>query len=696
MAYNYSQTFYVDPNTVSNSSIVFLNSVNLYFKAKPTATNNASGITNPGVSISITKTKSSTQSGSLNIPDFTNEYVNSLLRKAYADISISTTAATATNFKFNTPVAVETGKFYSINVKIEDPGYILWLAKSGDKLVGTNNPFAGFSGGHLGSLFDNGTDGTITPRQSTQLKFSVDVVKFLANTVTVEIANKDYEFLSVWNQKGNFIGGELVYEKTSNNTGTILCTSGNSTVRGVGTSFQTKFTTGSYFGIYKDGTNVVLRKVASIANSTSLTVTEPLPFTNSTGAGFFSSPVGKVYSSVSSANTLYLTESTANSTLYFDYGKTVIGVTSNASALVTSVDNFPVSQIKPEIGITIPSGGNVAVQYAFAKSNSTAYSIASAFNTAPNYQVTNITQYNSMIMSRSLEVRNPTYLYGSNHKSAVLKLVIKENGDPINGVYTSPYIYQEKIDIFSSINVINDNDYKENTRHGEAKSKHITTKVSFDKGKSAEDLLVYSTVYQPAGTRIEAYAKIHNGKDPEAFDDKDWTKLILIDNSNNQVSSTTSNNYVELTFGLPTTPVVEYTADGTVTTQLGNNIIVGHGTDFGRSEISNGDVIKIYSPVFPDQFHVAAVNAITNATHLSINSPIANTSLVGDGFVIDVVDNPQSAFLNIENSNVVRYYDTNRIEYDTYDTMQLKFLLLSSNPNVAPRIRDIRAIGVSA
>jgi len=44
--YVISQTFFVDRNACQGSDNAFLTSVDLYFKKKPSATNNSSGITN--------------------------------------------------------------------------------------------------------------------------------------------------------------------------------------------------------------------------------------------------------------------------------------------------------------------------------------------------------------------------------------------------------------------------------------------------------------------------------------------------------------------------------------------------------------------------------------------------------------------------------------------------------------------------
>jgi hypothetical protein len=69
---------------------------------------------------------------------------------------------------------------------------------------------------------------------------------------------------------------------------------------------------------------------------------------------------------------------------------------------------------------------------------------------------------------------------------------------------------------------------------------------------------------------------------------------------------------------------------------------------------------------------------------------------------------PKQAFNNQLNQNVVRYYTSSMIEYDTYDSFQLKVVLLAdldqvstyeganSIPTNIPRVDDIRAVGVTS
>jgi len=105
------------------------------------------------------------------------------------------------------------------------------------------------------------------------------------------------------------------------------------------------------------------------------------------------------------------------------------------------------------------------------------------------------------------------------------------------------------------------------------------------------------------------------------------------------------------------------------------------------------------------------VNSVTSDTSLVLTDGIANTNLQGSGFNIALLGRapiiqssgaiissgyPYQAFNNITNGNVVRYYNSSMVPFDTYDTFQIKMVLLSNSVAVAPMVNNIRAIGISA
>lgn len=753
-----SQTFYVDPNAVGGSTIVYLTSVDLYFTTKPDATNNISGITNPTASISISDT------GSTGFPIYSQTYPYSTVNKAYSDITASSTADTATTFTFSHPIQLDTGKVYSIDFSADDPAYTLWYAQTGNVLVGTtNSPFGGFSGGIQGQLYDYGNGGNLTPVTNAQLKYNVKVAKFSADNTTIEVLNDGFEFLITNNQKLNFLGGELVFPVYSNvSAQTVSFTAGSNTVTGTSTLFSSQFTSGQYIVAYSNNSTLYAGHIVTVSNNTTLVLDEAASFTN-TACKFFKAPVATVYYNDSSANVLILTDSTAsgssyrfsNSTLFTAtltassnqytgvssvsnlfvgqpvtaniagitsgttitaigtntvnvssifagsttvatnvYAQTLVaGEVSGANAYVSLV-NFPVNTFQPQIGINLPNGSNAVITYDFAASNGSAFVVdTAAFNTAVNYKDNQVAGYSAQILSRSNEVvQSPSYLYSSNNKSAVFRVEL----DQANNSYSSPFLYSEKLDLFASLYTINNSDTNEEiTGQGNSYARHISTVITFDPTYAAQDLLVQSIAYIPAGTKVEAYAKIYNSHDSDTFDVKQWTKLAPVQSGNtNQISTSQSNNYIQLSWGMPNAPLSN-TLTGYVTTANGSASVTGAGTLF-NAQISVGDIVKIWNPNNPSIYQISRVNARTNDTSLTLNEKIANTSIGQPGFQIDKVNNPQQAFTNPVNYNVVRYYNTSGQPIDTFDTMQVKVVMLSSNGNVIPRLASLSAVGLSS
>jgi hypothetical protein len=243
------------------------------------------------------------------------------------------------------------------------------------------------------------------------------------------------------------------------------------------------------------------------------------------------------------------------------------------------------------------------------------------------------------------------------------------------------------------------NDYtNEHTDRGNAHSKHVTSKVNFGINRAAEDLVVFATCYRPSNTSIKVYARVHNNQDSDAFDDKDWTLLEEKTSANLVSSSSKSDDYVEIQYGFTQYPNTDFTFTGVVSTTNASAEIVGVGTTFNdaTSNVISGDLIKLYQPLFPNNYMIAVINTVTNATHMTIDELITNNNVVGAGLKIDKLAYKHQVFNNILNDNVSRYYSSTMSAFDTFDTMQFKIVLLSDNPSIIPRVDDIRCIGVSS
>jgi hypothetical protein len=219
--------------------------------------------------------------------------------------------------------------------------------------------------------------------------------------------------------------------------------------------------------------------------------------------------------------------------------------------------------------------------------------------------------------------------------------------------------------------------------------------LTFLEGRYAEDLKVFATCYRPIGTDVKIYAKIYHTDDPEPFDDKNWTEMVMTDNETKYSSLTNKENVIEYSYSMPFSPPVSAQLDGVITTVNGNTTITGVDTTF-EDDLVVGQVIRIYNADFPQNYYVTSVGSITSNTEIDITDEIPLASLAGDNFRMQTLSTPYTAFRQGANQNIVRYYNTTGAKFDTYNVVAIKIVLLSESQHVVPYVDDYRTAGVSA
>ena len=693
-AFDYIQTFKVNPDTVAKATDIMLTSIEVFFKGKPASGIGLSGQSNPGFSAWICEVENDSP-----IPE--RIVKNSILSIEYDKINTSSNADVPTILGYIDPVVLKTAAFYGLVIKFNDPAFDIWYNKQGDRLVTlngtTNNPSSGSQGRFDGSLYKSTNSGTFESFSDRDLKFKVNVAKFISTTKTISLVNKEYEFLTVdTTYTSTFQGGELVYQTKTNAAGTITTLvdkANGAVIIGAGTTF-TNHNIGDYI-IVSDGSAVDALQIAGIANTTYMAV-DRIP--NFIGAGTYKvPPVGRVYLTDYTKNRIILVDSSANSTNKFAVGTRFIGVRSGATANIASIDKWSVDHFKPTFLIGNPTTSQFTLNYAMANSSN-------QLGTATNLDLLkfNDATYDGYILSRSTEVDTSlsSNLFGTNRKSAVANLEIQVNVDP-NAVFSVPYINSGQLDFFFYQNDINNlytatrgsitNYDTEVDRNGLAKSKYISKKISFVEGKFAEDTIVYLTGYRPIGTQIKVYAKLHNSVDKESFDDKAWTPLELKNNID-RFSTEDPNDMWEYTYGLPQYPEVQVGLLGNFLSTLSSNSVAT--TVDQSSLISTGDLIKVYSILTPENNEVFPVSS-ASSTAITLFKPITDVNIVGD-IGVDKLKYKNVAWNNSANDNVARYVTSSYTEFDTYNTMQIKIVLLSESTYIVPKVEQIQVIGTSA
>ena len=399
-------------------------------------------------------------------------------------------------------------------------------------------------------------------------------------------------------------------------------------------------------------------------------------------------------------NKMYLTDSSANSTVKFSAGGLITGEISGATANIVSLDNYSIDQFVPKLSISSPDDGNVHLTYAMSYSNGSQY-LTSGFNDL-NLDTQNDINYNAVIRSRSLEV-DSSYLYGSRRKSAVIKAKL-DVATSNNSIFNSPIIDGVNIDVFMTGNKISNtytsvdaNSVTYDTEvyvNGNALCKAIDKKITFANNRFAEDVRVYINAYRPQGTDIKIYAKIHNSSDQEVFDDKLWTPLELKENANVYSSSIDSNNLFEYTYGFPSSPDAAVTLPGSyIISNNSTTVLSSGGTP--STYLAANDLVKFYDPVFPTNYFVTVVES-ANTSAIVVKNATTNNSIIGSGFVAQRMLYNQTAYNDSQNYGIVKYHNSAMSEFDKYDSLQIKIVLLSDNTYSIPKVDTIEVIGVSA
>ena len=617
----------------------------------------------------------------------------------------------STSFNFRQPVKLKTGKFYGIVVIFDDPGYELWINRQGYFLAGTQTISTGSTIVKDGKFFQKSNSNVFKPLNDRDLKFSVKIAKYYDTTLSEVFVNKDYEFITYNSSgyNGRFLGGEWVYQRTANNAGTIRTTTGSKVIRGTSTTFD-NYITGDFIVALANSTVSDVLKIENITNSTYMSVTTPVSFTTTSGA-YTVAPVGRVAVRKPVSRLLYLTDSNANSTVKFGVGNSIIGADSNANAVISSLGVLSVDRVRIKGDINTPPGSKIKTTFTSAYYNGSSY----LFNASKKDEVKindklirDISTYDGFILSRSLEVDNSsmysnTDLYVS-RKS--LKVDVTLDIDlPATALYKTPVIKNSALHIYTAQNKISNTylttdannvsiDSEVSPVGGRAISRHISKKVTFAPGRYAEDIRVYMTAYRPRGTDLKVYARVHNAADPEAFDDKSWTPLEYTVNRSKYSSARNDSDFVDYELGIPQYSPSANVLPGTFTTQLSNSVILANGID-PSTYVAQNDVVKVYNPLLPQDYIIATVDTVNTST-ITLGDSIANNNVVGTGFKVDRLKYYFTAFNNITNDNVARYYNTSLVEFDKFDSMQIKIVMLANNTYLAPKVDNIQVIGVSS
>ena len=517
-----AQTFMVRTSQAAGASVMYIESLDLFFKKKADTT---------GITVEIREVVNGYPSRTV-LP-FARKHIKS------SQVNISDNGSAVTEVTFRNPIKLHTEKEYCFVVLPDQnsPDYLIWTAKVGSTDQASGAAITNDWG--EGVLFTSTNDSAWKSYQDEDIKFTLKRYNFSAKPGTVDLVPNEVEFLTIANRTRNFINDELVYVNSGGQgTGFASISPDGKVVTLTG---ESSFSTGDYILLTKgDGEAQIkhLSKIVTVSGSaqtgTAYTLKTPCnPTTTITVAetGFKShlAVVGRVsYFNKSRGNRLFLRDSTARASNFFAASTTkkVYGYSSGAFATIESVDNEQISYFQTQIFMnnSIKTSSDLTLYKGGPLARVIDKGIDSRSNT---YMMNNLRSINS----------KSNILSTTDTQDFMIRATMTNNGF----VAATPILDSE----LSMLNV-----YKYNiTDTEDTTSKWISKEVTLADNLDAIGLKVFLSAYRPAGTFIDVYARFVYPTDAE--NQSDWTQLT---NNSEAVYCNLLNtrDYREFEYDLPT------------------------------------------------------------------------------------------------------------------------------------------------
>lgn len=676
-------------------------------------------------------------------------------RLAASQVSASDTATSATTFTFDSLPFLQSNVQYAF-VLVPDGGndeYLVWTALLGGTDVATNAPI--YTNNQLGNLFISSNDLVFTPVITESIKYDMYVAQFSTSTANVYFKPIDTEFIRINDGVGNFLNGEQVW--VSNSTYTYAQTTIDSTTVRVPNSSITDLTVNNWiFVTTSDRSLVNFRKVTATVNSTAITVSSNMSFTNTTCTFGRVKGDGSLYASLKSQIQfsdqeeieLVLVGSTSNSTLNFatSANQYIFGLSSNASANVSAVANKQYDSITPQINFVAPA--QTAIEFSYS-----GYSNAGVKDS--NYIIGREGLPNEFVdterkfYSRSNALANNTI--GSNST-----LLIRADLSTSNNL-TAPYIDRLATSVVLT--------YNSPTAQSQLTGYHLN--LTGTSGK----FLVGETVTQGSNTAIvdganNSYIRIistngtftntsitggssgatanvtvatyydetlENGyygasryisKNVILADQQDAEDLIsyltiyrpvgtqflvygkFLNGSDTDSFSSKDWSYMpelDATTALFSSPT---NRDDVIEAQFGLPSSIMVDVDSGVANTSLANVTVLNSALYTTNtyvylrdntngyFNVRKISSLANSSTLTLSSkPSFSSSNVTIGYIPNL-QSQSGAFLYANNNNIIRYVTNTDVVYDSFKTFAVKIVPVSNNSILVPIMKNMRTLAL--
>lgn len=530
-----AQTFFIKGGMGRGSNSVFVSKIDLYFKRKSDIN---------GVTVMLREVSNGYPSPEV-LP-FSQIHVPS------SSINVSDDASAVTTIDFEAPVRMDVEKEYSVVVlpDANDPNYLIFTSKVGgtDLTPGATQGQAVIQDWGDGVLFTSTNNKAWKSYQDEDLKFKLYRHSFNEVTGTVSLTNDNHEFftLSAWD--GAFEIGEIVYQTLAlagSTNATISATTGSNII--TGTAFTDTYEAGNTILVADSGTNSDVYTAVTVT-ATEITLDRPVSFTaasNGTAAPVVS---GKVtYHHPLNLNVLHVKQSSASSTKLFTAAGNLIGLNSETTGTIGSIDNINLSYVQPMVAKSNDSVTETSLKGTFTSSvnESDTYNKKLTFGANNNF-----TNKGVVLYSKSNNFVTPKEF------TIEVDMANKSNvtSTPTVDIKTASLIgYQHEI-----------------TNVGDTTSKYISKTTELAANLDAEDLNVILTGYRPSGTNIKVYIKPQNALDSSNFDNIDWIELEVYEGKELFSSNTNLSDWKEFKYRVAaankTGGILSYTTDsGTFT-----------------------------------------------------------------------------------------------------------------------------------
>lgn len=349
----------------------------------------------------------------------------------------------------------------------------------------------------------------------------------------------------------------------------------------------------------------------------------------------------------------------------------------NSSLIVRANLNTSNNKITPYID-TIRNSVTTLHNLVFPQSSLNGY-IISYSNTNGNFRIgDSVRQANSTVTSNGTAFfSNSSVLYVTNVTSSNASSIATFN-------IANTTIFNSDLAVTANITAVIPFSETSNTASGA--TRYISKNVILAEQQDAEDLVCYLTAYRPANTDFKAYGKFLAGADNDPFDSKDWSALVET-SSNALISSTVdTNDFVELSYELPTS--VQIIANGATVNTTSASINVSSTAAFSAGTfvyVNDNDTGKI---------NVRQITGVTNSTFMTLSS---NLSFATSNAAVGVIPGLQSqagAFKYANNDGIARYITNSDGVFDTYKVFAIKVVLVSDNFHIVPKMADVRCLAL--